>query len=39
VRRFWIPKLDELERQMQRHKDEQARKTGPKPRKPKGKKP
>ena len=39
VRRFWIPKLDELERQMQRHKDEQTKKPGPKPRKPKGKKP
>jgi DNA-binding transcriptional ArsR family regulator len=39
VRRFWIPKLDELERQMQRHKDELAKKPGPKPRKPKGKKP
>ena len=39
VRRFWIPKLDELERQIQRHKDEQAKKSGPKPRKPKGKKP
>jgi len=39
VRRFWIPKLDELERQMQRHKDEQAKKPNPKPRKPKGKKP
>jgi DNA-binding transcriptional ArsR family regulator len=39
VRRFWIPKLDELERQMQRHKDEQARKAAPKPRKRKGKKP
>ena len=39
VRRFWIPKLDELERQMQRHKDEQAKKPSPKPRKPKGKKP
>jgi DNA-binding transcriptional ArsR family regulator len=39
VRRFWIPKLDELERQMQRHKDELAKKPSPKPRKPKGKKP
>lgn len=39
VRRFWIPKLDELERQMQRHKDEQARKSAAKPRKPKGRKP
>jgi DNA-binding transcriptional ArsR family regulator len=39
VRRFWIPKLDELERQMQRHKDEQARKSSAKPRKPKGRKP
>lgn len=37
VRRFWTPKLDELERQMQRHKAEEARKS--KPRKPKGKKP
>jgi DNA-binding transcriptional ArsR family regulator len=39
VRRFWIPRLDELERQMQRHKEEQARKPGSKPRKPKGRKP
>jgi DNA-binding transcriptional ArsR family regulator len=39
VRRFWIPRLDELERQMQRHKAEEARKTSPKPRKPKGRKP
>ena len=39
VRRFWITKLDELERQMERHKAEQAKKPGPKPRKPKGKKP
>jgi DNA-binding transcriptional ArsR family regulator len=39
VRRFWIPKLDELERQMQRHKDEQAKKPSLKPRKPKGRKP
>lgn len=39
VRRFWIPKLDELERQMQRHKDGQARKSSAKPRKPKGRKP
>jgi DNA-binding transcriptional ArsR family regulator len=39
VRRFWIPKLDELERQLQRHKDEQAKKPAPKPRKPKRRKP
>jgi DNA-binding transcriptional ArsR family regulator len=39
VRRFWIPRLDELERQMQRHKAEEAKKTTPKPRKPKGRKP
>lgn len=39
VRRFWIPKLDALERQMQRHKDEQARKPNAKPRKAKGRKP
>jgi DNA-binding transcriptional ArsR family regulator len=39
VRRFWIPKLDELERQMERHKAEQAKKSSPKPRKPKGRKP
>jgi DNA-binding transcriptional ArsR family regulator len=39
VRRFWIPRLDELERQMQRHKAEEAKKSGSKPRKPKGKKP
>ena len=39
VRRFWIPKLDELERQIQRHKDEQAKKPTPKPRKPKRRKP
>jgi hypothetical protein len=39
VRRFWIPKLDELERQMQRHKAEEARKPGSKPRKPKGRRP
>jgi DNA-binding transcriptional ArsR family regulator len=39
VRRFWIPKLDELERQIQRHKAEEAKKAGSKPRKPKGRKP
>jgi DNA-binding transcriptional ArsR family regulator len=39
VRRFWIPRLDELERQMQRHKAEEAKKPASKPRKPKGKKP
>src|SRR5262245_15106935 len=33
VRRFWIPRLDELERQMQRHKTEEAKKRNPKPRK------
>ena len=38
VRRFWNAKLDELERQMMRHKAEQASKPG-KPRKPKGRKP
>src|SRR5262245_29212784 len=37
VRRFWIPRLDELERQMQRHKAEEAKQPPPpKPRKPKG---
>src|ERR671925_1721825 len=36
VRRFWNEKLDELERQMQRHKAEESKKTSPKPRKPKG---
>jgi DNA-binding transcriptional ArsR family regulator len=39
VRRFWIPRLDELERQIQRHKAEEAKKPSSKPRKPKGKKP
>jgi DNA-binding transcriptional ArsR family regulator len=39
VRRFWIPRLDELERQIQRHKAEEAKKRAPKPRKPKGRKP
>ena len=39
VRRFWIPRLDELERQMQRHKAEEAKKRNPRPRKPKGRKP
>ena len=38
VRRFWLPRLDELERQMERHKAEEARKPGPKPRKSKGRK-
>ena len=38
VRRFWNPKLDELVRQMERHKAEQARKPR-KARKPKGRKP
>lgn len=37
VRRFWTERLDELERQMQRHKDE--KQPGTKPRKPKGRKP
>lgn len=39
VRRFWLPRLDELERQMQRHKAEEAKKPISKPRKSKGKKP
>ena len=39
VRRFWIPKLDELERQLERHKAEQAKKPTSKPRKRKGRKP
>lgn len=39
VRRFWNSKLDELERQMERHKAEQAKKPSPKPPKPKGRKP
>ena len=38
VRRFWNPKLDELVRQMERHKAEQAKKPS-KARKPKGRKP
>lgn len=38
VRRFWNSKLDALERQMERHKAEQAKKPS-KPRKPKGRKP
>ena len=38
VRRFWNPKLDELVRQMERHKAEQAEKPS-KARKPKGRKP
>jgi DNA-binding transcriptional ArsR family regulator len=38
VRRFWNPKLDELVRQMERHKAEQAKKPS-KTRKPKGRKP
>jgi DNA-binding transcriptional ArsR family regulator len=37
VRRFWNSKLDELERQMERHKADRARKPG-KPRKHKGRK-
>jgi len=37
VRRFWIPRLDELERQMQRHKAEESKQRTPK-RKPKGRK-
>ena len=39
VRRFWLPRLDELERQMERHKAEEARKSSAKPRKPKGRRP
>ena len=39
VRRFWIPNLDELERQMLRHKAELAKKPSPRPRKSRGKKP
>ena len=39
VRRFWIPRLDELERQIQRHKEEESKQRKPKPRKPKGRKP
>lgn len=40
VRRFWIPRLDELARQMRRHKAEEAKQPPPpKPRKPKGRKP
>ena len=39
VRRFWNSKLDELERQMERHKAEQGKKPSSKPRKPKGRKP
>ncbi len=39
VRRFWTERLDELERQMQRHKAEEARKPSSKSRKPKGRKP
>lgn len=39
VRRFWNSRLDELERQMQRHKAEGIRQPTPKPRKPKGRKP
>ena len=38
VRRFWNEKLDELERQMQRHKEQSAKQTGFKPKKPKGRK-
>jgi DNA-binding transcriptional ArsR family regulator len=39
VRRFWLPRLDELERQLRRHKAEEARKPDSKSRKQKGKKP
>ena len=39
VKRFWSEKLDELERQMQRHKAAEAGKSSSKPRKPKGRKP
>ncbi|HEV8388897.1 MAG TPA: hypothetical protein VGQ35_03585, partial [Dongiaceae bacterium] len=39
VRRFWIPRLDELERQMQRHKAEAPKQPTPKSRKPKRRKP
>jgi DNA-binding transcriptional ArsR family regulator len=39
VRKFWNGKLDELDRQMRRHKAEESKKPGSKPRKPKGKKP
>ena len=39
IRRFWIPRLDELERQMQRHKAEEAKQPKSKSRKPKGRKP
>jgi DNA-binding transcriptional ArsR family regulator len=39
VRRFWNERLDELERQMQRHKAEEAKKPRSRPRKPKGRKP
>jgi DNA-binding PadR family transcriptional regulator len=39
VRKFWNEKLDELERQMQRHKAEESKKSSPKPRKPRGRKP
>lgn len=38
VRRFWNERLDELERQIQRHKAEESKQRTPK-RKPKGKKP
>jgi DNA-binding transcriptional ArsR family regulator len=38
VRRFWNERLDELERQMQRHKEESAKQPSPKPKKPKGRK-
>jgi len=39
VKRFWDERLDELERQMQRHNAAEARKSSSKPRKPKGRKP
>lgn len=39
VRRFWNERLDELERQMRRHKAEKAKQPGSKPPKPKGRKP
>jgi DNA-binding transcriptional ArsR family regulator len=39
VRRFWIPRLDELERQLQRRKAEEATKPSSQSRKQKGKKP
>ena len=39
VRRFWIPRLDELERQIQRHKEKESKQRKPKSRKPKRRKP